>query len=159
MLKKIFRNQKGIGLLELMLSLAIIAILLITATRYYKITRTSQQVNTAADIVIAVYTAGSAWLQSQNDFSGEMLSKFVANGSLPTDFSKPNINPWGGQVTSRGGSTPTTLAVTLTNIPRNACEDLQARITAKFPVAVVYQIGCPGQNDPTTFNVIFDMGK
>ena len=41
------KREEGFGLLELMLSMVVVALLLIMATRYYQSARTSARVNSA----------------------------------------------------------------------------------------------------------------
>lgn len=128
-------KTQGISLLELMLALAIIGIILVAAMRYYTVTRASQQVNEAAEMVTAVYDAGASWIQFNNDFSKANITAFTKDASLPANFTNPNINPWGGSVTAGPGKTPTTLVVGLANLPVTACNDLAAKVQAKMPKA------------------------
>lgn len=58
------RKQQGIGLLELMLALAIIAILLVMATRYYMSASLNSRVNQTADAVNSLPAAGECWVSS-----------------------------------------------------------------------------------------------
>ena len=51
------QRQRGIGLLELMLSLAIIAILLIMATRYYQSASLQNKINACVDMFAGVQGA------------------------------------------------------------------------------------------------------
>jgi type II secretory pathway pseudopilin PulG len=153
----------GISLLELMLSLAIIAIILVAAMRYYQTTRESQQVNAAAEMVTAVYSAGASWIQFNKDFSGVNIAAFVSNGSLPASFANPNANPWGGAINTAPGQTtpPNTFALTvsLTHVSTTACSDLAAKVQAKMPNATANcsLIGI-GSGLPT-FTAIFEFGS
>lgn len=147
------RGQKGIGLLELMLSLAIIAILIVMVTRYYTTTRASEQVNEAAQEIIALYAAGQSWLQSQPAFAGDMLTKFVLDGSVPKDFA--DGNPWGGTIKATVGSTPTSLNMELSEVPQAACQNLKARVTEKIANAKPV---C-GPDPETNFTLDIDLAK
>lgn len=150
-------KQQGISLLELMLSLAIIAILLVMATRYYETTRMSQQVDEAAEMVTAVYAAGNSWLESNTTFNQpDMLQAFVNNGSVPADFKSANINPWGGYVQVTGISTKN-LTMTMSNVPSTGCLNLAAKVSQKMPGSTT---SCtPDQTNPQVFTVIFNMGQ
>lgn len=152
-------KQNGIGLLELMLSLAIIAILLVTATSYYVTTRLNEQIDEAAEMVVAVYSAGQSWLQSHDDFSTASIANFVADGSLPSNFASKtgSANPWGGDITVTGQKSSAVLGVTMTAIPQTACLNLLGKITAKISHATG-GCGAPGQN-ANTLTVTMDMGS
>jgi Tfp pilus assembly protein PilE len=130
------RKVTGIGLLELMLSLAIIAILLLVATRYYESTRTSQQVNEALEMVIAVFDAGNSYLQSNDSFppnvpGQDMIAVFASTNDVPSDFTKPNANPWGGGIRARE-TNGTQLIVQMDRVPMEACQNLLAKVQAKL---------------------------
>lgn len=151
------RNNTGIGLLELMLSLAIIAVILILATRYYQITRSSQAINEASSMVLAVYTAGSSWLDSHDHFDNkDMIEEFVDNALLPADFKNGAVNPWGGAIQATGSAdNPIQLTVTLDSVPQADCKNLAAKISEKI---TALSAGC-GNEDITTFTAIFELGQ
>lgn len=97
-------KQHGIGLLELMLSLAIIAMLMVAATRYYKTTQTARRVQVAVESTQAIYSARERWLQDGHSYeSGDLLSNFIGYGYLSSDF-RDKANPWGGSMTAGLGS-------------------------------------------------------
>lgn len=151
------RNKTGIGLLELMLSLAIIAVILVLATRYYQVTRSSQAVNEASGMVLGVYAAGSSWLDSHDNFdAADMIPKFVDNMLLPADFKKGNANPWGGEIQAMGSADdPTQLTIILDNVPQADCKNLAARVSQKLNVI---SADC-GPEDTTTFTAVFELGE
>lgn len=151
------KPQRGISLLELMLSLAIIAILLVMATRYYQITRQSQQVDEAVEMITAVYTAGNSWLESHTGFADNMITEFIKDGSLPADFANPNVNPWGGKLEAAPYlTTLTTLTVTMENVPSTACQNLAAKVSQKMPGSVSFCL--PTKYSQTTFVARFNLG-
>ncbi len=144
------QKNRGIGLLELMLSLAIIAILLVTATRYYVTTKSSQQVNEAAQMVTAVYSAAQAWLAHDAIQQKDMVPIFVNDGTLPQEFSRTNINPWGGTVTAIGQSA-SSITVTLSLVPTDACNDLVQEFKEKIPNST------PSCDEKQNFNITFQL--
>lgn len=121
--------QIGIGLLELMLSLAIIAILLVAATRYYQTTVSSQRVNAGARMVATVTAAVDSWYDifktyssPENTISTENLIKI---NLLPSDFAAPTANPWRGAVIiAPQGATQ--IKLTLTQVNYGDCLNLSA---------------------------------
>jgi prepilin-type N-terminal cleavage/methylation domain-containing protein len=149
-MKRTWQHHRGISLLELMLSLAIIAILLVTATRYYNMTRSSQHVNEAAQMITAVYAAAQSWLANDQLKSQNMIPDFTNIGILPKQFTNPNINPWGGAITATGQSA-TSLLVTLTQVPTTDCNELLQQFKEKIPNS---SAAC---DDKQNFNITFQL--
>lgn len=63
------RKLKGIGLLELMLALAIIAVLLVMATRYYMSASLNSRINQTGDALTSLPAAGECWAGSASNSS------------------------------------------------------------------------------------------
>lgn len=145
-------KQAGIGLLELMLSLAIIAVLIISATRYYLTARSANSVKDGIELLTAFYSAGESWLESHDTFTGDMLASFIADNSVPADADK---NPWGGVVTAKQGATPTTLHVEFQGVPQGDCQNLRYKISQKINNVTAV---C-GSGDPTMLEVDFELAQ
>jgi Tfp pilus assembly protein PilE len=106
----IFRRAKGIGLLELMLSLAIIAILLVMATRYYLSASLASDVNEVVSNIQAVEGCLANWRPKKlTDFT---LSTCVTNGWFPEASASGDnmVTPW-GNATITTSLTDITIAV------------------------------------------------
>lgn len=93
-------KQYGIGLLELMLSLAIIAVLLVMATRYYLTASVSSKINSAINAVGGLDGAIERWQQNHaGDLSTLNLTQCVTNGWIPSNLVDNGgnlVTPWGG---------------------------------------------------------------
>ena len=130
-------KQRGIGLLELMLSLAIIAVLLVMATRYYKTAHTGQQVNDAVGMIEAIRGASAQWEAGRPTYTGIDMAKLDQYGLIPKDVagnSSPagsGTNPWGGDVSVRAASGGAQIDISLTNVPKDACHNLISRLRAQ----------------------------
>lgn len=132
MLKK---KLLGIGLLELMLSLAIIAVLLVMATRYYAAVRNEQQTNEAVTMVQQIMGAADNWYATYHDFSvgkGINISALINLGMLPPNF---QTSPWGTQfeIVSNG---PASTNIFLHEIAQADCLNLEAMLCAKHLLAL-----------------------
>jgi len=91
-------KQKGIGLLELMLSLAIIAILLVMATRYYGAASKSEKVDDTiqliSEISVGVNSLSAAGKAPANITVNELYNNgYLADKRVSTDYKKIK-NPW-----------------------------------------------------------------
>jgi Tfp pilus assembly protein PilE len=127
---------KGIGLLELMLSLAIIAILLIMATRYYQSASTNQKINQAVDMFAAVKGGVRNYYISNGKTFPTSVAKLVQSGYLPTSYldgdkstatTSANVNPWNGSLAVAAG-TGDTFTVAMAGIPTAICSQLVGRV-------------------------------
>lgn len=111
----LYNRQRGIGLLELMLSLAIIAILLVMATRYFTSARQGQQVAAAVSLVNAITSAASNYTSTQGA------------GSAPSSIAKiqsylpqgGTTGPWGSAITVSGSAT--SFVIVIPSVPSDAC--------------------------------------
>jgi len=117
-------QQKGIGLLELMLALAIIAMLMVSATRYYKHTQVMRKVQIAVSSVQALYGANERWLQDGHA-AATSIDDLINAAYLPSDF-KATANPWDVTITFSGNT------ITFSTVPAADCANAKAKIS-KFP--------------------------
>lgn len=140
------KKQFGIGLLELMLSLSIIAVLLVMATRYYMSAATNSRVNQTADAVMGLAAAAECWASSaqntapatQGNYGGIDLTKVVADkcfpaSLVPTGAPKLIITPY-GQMTIT--STASRVCVTITPVPNNELKQLVNKICPAYTSSI-----------------------
>lgn len=89
---RLYHRERGIGLLELMLALAIIAVLIIMATRYYQTTARSSRLNDAVTQINGIIAAAEQYRVGAGSFDGLTGQKLVDMGFMPSS----NLNsPWG----------------------------------------------------------------
>jgi len=122
-------------LLELMLSLAIIAMLMVAASKYYKNTQTARRVQVAVETIQALYVANERFIQDgMTHTSGkDPIGDLTDNGYLPQKFTD-DANPWGGTLIATG---TTTLTATFGTVPNNDCNNVSSKLSGKFFVASV----------------------
>lgn len=132
------RTQRGVSLIELMLALAIIAIILVIATRYFARANLSQQISNATDQVMGVRAAANSYL---NDKSGQTVTlnmgTLVGAGYLPQSYAGTTgtagvgINPWNGNISvAYTSGTTRSYDITITEVPAGACKLLAEKLTA-----------------------------
>ncbi len=123
------KKQRGIGLLELMLSLAIIAILLVMATRYYVVSSRSESVNRLVTLIGALKGAIASYngpLSTSSNIATDLINiGAVADADLNAD--KNGVISQYGPVTFTGATDGVTF--TLTNLPQDVCNALVNRFT------------------------------
>lgn len=132
---------KGIGLLELMLSLAIIAILLIMATRYYQSASENNKRNQAVDMFSAVNGAVQTWKIDQlapstgGSSTTFSINTLVSEGYLPPSYGKgTGVAPWGGDISiiSPSGGV---YQISMGSIPKDSCPAVCNRISSTIASA------------------------
>jgi len=152
--KKSSRNKaRGIGLLELMLSLAIIAILLVMATRYFITANESQKVNNAISIIHGIAGGAANYRNAHNGYTNMSTATLVTEHYIPSSFggsagAGAGANPWGGNITTSVVGSGFT--VDLSGISNNAtCLKVAGMING----AENNSADCA--TNPTTLHVVF----
>jgi Tfp pilus assembly protein PilE len=116
-LHKNLTKQRGIGLLELMLSIAIISILLIMATRYYQNANQQQRISNTLSMVSGILGAEGNYYMANQVYTADTTSL-----QLPANIT---TNPWGGGAIGldvNGGKGPVTLTVSnISQSPTDVC--------------------------------------
>jgi Tfp pilus assembly protein PilE len=146
MLLTLHRNltkQRGIGLLELMLSIAIIAILLIMATRYYQNATQGKNISNTISMVGGYIAAEVQYATLHtNGYTSD-----ITQLNLPIGFTSTPHDPWGGNV-SLTGTTSTMLVINMTGVPAAVCNNILlvmiqnntgATVTCSNGMTVTYQ--------------------
>ena len=118
---KVKKAQRGIGLLELMLALAITAILIIVSVQYFQSTKNSTFVNAAVQEVQTIISATNGLTApaqtadcsesgdcSSGDENTKLTQAIILSGSLPEEYiqdgddGKILTTPWGSNPTKSG---------------------------------------------------------
>jgi prepilin-type N-terminal cleavage/methylation domain-containing protein len=133
-----FKRQAGISLLELMLSLAIIAVVLTMATRFYTQANQNQNLNNAVSMVNGIVAATHTYRLNVSTTGKPTITELITAGQLPSDFG--GTNPWGGAMTLTWPTTGTQGSVVFGSIPGGddatkggACKGLESRLTPTYP--------------------------
>jgi type II secretory pathway pseudopilin PulG len=144
MLKMKSRNKsRGIGLLELMLSLSIIAVLLVMATRYFMVANEEQKINNAISQIHGIAGGAANYAISFPGYAGVAISSLVNGNFIPASFGGSDgagagANPWNGglsvgaaSVNGAAGFTVTMSAVPTIGTP-STCNKLANMISNEF---------------------------
>ncbi len=123
------KKIRGISLLELLLSLALIAILLVMVTRFYESTQGSQRTNDAVEILQHLVAASDKWFALYKSYqktgNGDIgLVKLTGLGWIPQNFMLANANPWGGAINVEPEDS-SHVKFTLAEVPAKDCLNLQ----------------------------------
>lgn len=139
------KHQKGISLLEVLLSLSIIAIILVMATRYFFVASNNDRVNTTRQQVGSLIAAIRGWKGQNSQYSSSLnVSLLYQNGKIASSNSlKVNgvgsgatatmYDPWGQQITVVGAADQATITVKLPK--KSDCVALRNSYPAAKPCA------------------------
>lgn len=122
-MKRNFKSIAGVTLLEIMLVLAIAAMIVVMSIKYYQTATTQEQVNTIMDEIQAIAVAADSMESGTGSYSG------VGTGSGFTSLLpvKNLITPWGGSFTITGAGA--TYTMSLGNTPHGTCASINTRIS------------------------------
>jgi prepilin-type N-terminal cleavage/methylation domain-containing protein len=126
-------RQRGLSLIEILLSLAIISVILMMIVNYYSTQNKDQLlVSKAAAQIQQLASVSYEWqtAQSKMDFTGISLTVLQDAGLLSATDNYSQKSPWGGGINiTAENSNPQYVLITLDKIPRSACANLRERMS------------------------------
>ncbi|OGT64375.1 MAG: hypothetical protein A3J38_09310 [Gammaproteobacteria bacterium RIFCSPHIGHO2_12_FULL_45_9] len=125
-------RQAGLSLLEVLLSLSIIAIILVMATRFFFVASDNDKVNTAVSQVAGLIAAAHNWKGPSTSYTDLSLDQLASAGQLSNfpgyngDNTKPDLNTmWGTSITIAANTADTALfTITMTLPDSTKCNSL-----------------------------------
>ena len=150
-------KQAGISLLEVMLSLSIIAIILVMATRYYFLASNAQRVNQTRQQIATIIAGVQLWKESSSatyaGLGANGIQTLIDAGDLVKtadyDSSTGNLfNPWARPVTLTATSSgqSATIATTVGNMSQ--CNDLKSSYPTGVCLGTNFSLDIYGQSTP-----------
>lgn len=127
---KSWLKQRGISLLEVMLSISVIALILVMATRFFYVANNNNKVNTAISQVAGLEAAMYSWKGANLTYEGVDIDQLFAAGELVNFPGAGEENgkqvlytPWGTSEYSVEANEAGGAAIRAANIPN--CVALQ----------------------------------
>lgn len=124
-----FRKYKGAGLVELLISLVVIAAIILMSVRYYQQASLANQVTATSGQIKRITEASFEFLQSCYDFTKcppdqktSISMTVLINQNLLTSQDQNSI--WGGTITLSSGPSTQQIKITIPNVPTKACNSL-----------------------------------
>lgn len=124
-MKRIFKSMQGVTLLEIMLVLAIAAMIIVMSVRYYQSASASQQSNTVAAQIGSIIAAADGLSQASGSYSSANVSTSTIEPLLPLKGLK---TPFNTDITI-AATGATTYTITVDAVPANVCPLLAAKFT------------------------------
>ncbi|HEU5281586.1 MAG TPA: hypothetical protein VFU82_06385 [Gammaproteobacteria bacterium] len=125
-MKKVMKSVLGVTLLEVMLVLAVAAMIIVMSVRYYQSATANQQANSALQIAQGITAAADGLAQATGSYATGGVATATVAGLMPGGGVTITA-PWGGQVTVTGAAA-STYVVTFTNTPVQVCSILKSRL-------------------------------
>lgn len=127
------KKQIGISLLEVLLSLSIIAIILVLATRYFFVATNNNKINTAVSQVGGIVAAVHTWKGINTSYDGVSVQVLYNAGQLENFPGLDNTTAsavmlkdlWGDEYTVSPGTDDNHVTVTLTLPDSGNCAALK----------------------------------
>jgi type II secretory pathway pseudopilin PulG len=114
-MKKVFKSTLGVTLLEVMLVLAIAAMIIVMSIRYYQSANSGQQ----ASSVIAQITAIAASADSLSLGAGSYTN--VTTSSVSPIIANGLTTPWNSDITVVSGGSGKFITITIPDTPGSVC--------------------------------------
>jgi type II secretory pathway pseudopilin PulG len=151
-MKRNFKSMLGVTLLEIMLVLAIAAMVIVMSIRYYQSATSSQQANAALQQIQAVTAAIDSIAQGAGGYT---TSNIASPNVLPLLPKNGLTTPWNSQITIGAPSSPTTYEVTVKSTPAAVCPILKAKLAVNSHYSGFSACGAAGST-PADFTYTYN---
>lgn len=145
-MKRTLKTMLGVTLLEIMLVLAIAAMVIVMSVRYYQTANASSQVNTVLEQVQAISAAADSLAQASGSYATAAIGSATISPLLPTNGL---TLPWGTTI-AFGATTATTYNITITSSPPTQCPLIKSKLLANTHYTIATTCGTA----PATTDII-----
>jgi Tfp pilus assembly protein PilE len=124
-MRRTYKSMLGVTLLEIMLVLAIAALVIVMSIRFYQQASTSGKINAALSQVQGIVAAVESWQTATQQPYSNLTSMTVIKDYLPSQNASL-VNPWGGTVSlgTQGSGFKITYNPAIPTSGQNACQTL-----------------------------------
>lgn len=129
-MKRLAKPVLGVTLLEVMLVLAIAAMIIVMSIRYYQSASSSQQANSFLAQSQAIITAAEQMAQSTGSYANAVNGSQINTSNLaPLLPDNGFVAPWGGAI-SITTVTASSFTVSTAGMPASVCPLVRAKLAA-----------------------------
>lgn len=127
-MKKFSKAMLGVTLLEVMLVLAIAAMIIVMSVRYYQSASSSQQSNSLLEQVQGIVSAANSMAQAKGAYNASGVT--ITNSGLAPLLPGGSLNtPWGTAFTI-SATGPTTFSIDIPGVPSGVCPLFKSKLLA-----------------------------
>src|SRR3990167_3460539 len=151
-MKKIVKSSTlGVTLLEIMLVLAVAAMIIVMSIRYYQSATSSQQANAVLQMIQNITASADGMAQGSGSYmqggvDTASIQALMPNNSLTT--------PWGSTITINA-DTDNNYSVSIAAMPAQVCNQIKPRLASNPKYVGVSTIYC-GTTGPVSFQYVYD---
>lgn len=125
-MKRFAESQLGVTLLEVMLVLAVAAMIIVMSIRYYQSANTSQQANSVMAQITAIMTAAEQLAQTTGSYKVSDISENTLKALLPANGF---ITPWGTAISiPDAGVSDSAYEMQIAGIPVGVCSLVRVKL-------------------------------
>jgi type II secretory pathway pseudopilin PulG len=128
-MKRLSKSMHGVTLLEIMLVLAIAAMIIVMSVRYYQSANSSQQANALLQTVQGITAAADSLAQASGGYNTGGVTTANLGPLVPGGTAAGFPTPWGSQITV-AGATANTYSVTIPSVPQAVCALFVSKLSA-----------------------------
>ncbi|SRR5579883_141231 len=131
-MNKRLSRMAGVTLLEIMLVLAIAAMIIVMSIRYYQSASLGQKVNSAIDTITGIAAASENYLNANGGYTGMTMSglqPFLPAGSKIA-------SPWGGAITLTGTPSASSFVISMPSVPGEGCAQMTSLLQSNRKVVI-----------------------
>src|SRR3990167_10351240 len=121
-----YASMLGVTLLEVMLVLAVAAMIIVMSVRYYQSASASQQTNSMLQMIHGIVAVADGLAQGTGSFASGNVSTATVTELMP---SQNMTSPWGSAVTL-GSVTANTYAINIPIMPSAVCYSITSKLGA-----------------------------
>lgn len=138
-MKKFVKSIVGATLLEIMLVLAIAAMIIVMSIRYYQSANASQQVNTLLGQVTSIVAAADSLAQASGSYSAAGVTTATIQALVPTNSMR---TPWGTDITVTPVAA-SSFTINIPAVPGNVCPLIRSKLGANNHFTAITPAACP----------------
>jgi len=133
-MKKSLKSSAGVTLLEIMLVLAVAAMVIVMSIRYYRGASNNRAANDTIEQIQAIATAMDSLAQASNSYAGITISQ-IAPMVMGNSSASSITNAFGGAVTL-GALSPSTYVINELGIPSDVCTIITAQLKSNTKITM-----------------------
>lgn len=153
MIKRNTKAMQGVTLLEIMLVLAIAAMVIVMSIRYYGAATASQQANATIEQIQAITAAADSVGQNAGGYTSSNLTTSTITALLPANGM---ATAWVGGSITVAYTSATTYTVTINKTPAGVCQIVRTKLSSNSRYTNLATCAATGT---TTFSYIYDATK
>jgi type II secretory pathway pseudopilin PulG len=131
-MKRNLKSIMGVTLLEIMLVLAIAAMVIVMSIRYYQSATSSQQANSALEQIQSITAAIDSISQGSGGYTASAVNMTNVQPLLPKNG---QLTPWNTTITTTPSSV-TSYSMTLPSTPAAVCPVLKSKLSTSTHYSV-----------------------